>query len=158
MQLRNLTRELDEMKKTRVKLMRQMKEEISKNKKREAERERQISQLKKESRKREIQIKNMESEKRQRELVLKRKQEEVRASVAFYYALSPISTRRIYSREQRKSRKRSNFYAANFFANQSHCPNFAFASRRAKKFKWKSGFKTHTHRTRLGNATRIFRT
>ena len=77
MQLKNLTRDLDELKKTKVKLMRQMKEEIAKNKKREAERERQISQLRKESRKREIQIKNMESEKRQRELVLKRKQEEV---------------------------------------------------------------------------------
>ncbi|CAB3988481.1 Kinesin KIF21A [Paramuricea clavata] len=78
MQLKGLTRDLDELKKTKVKLMRQMKEEIAKNKKREAERERQISQLKKESRKREIQIKNMESEKRQRELVLKRKQEEVK--------------------------------------------------------------------------------
>jgi predicted RNase H-like nuclease (RuvC/YqgF family) len=77
MQLKNLSRDLDELKKTKVKMMRQMKEEIAKNKKREAERERQISQLKKESRKRDIQLKNMESEKRQRDLVLKRKQEEV---------------------------------------------------------------------------------
>ncbi|XP_028393675.1 kinesin-like protein KIF21A isoform X2 [Dendronephthya gigantea] len=78
MQLKGLTRDLDELKKTKVKLMRQMKEEIAKNKQREAERDRQISQLKKENRKREIQFKNMESEKRQKELVLKRKQAEVK--------------------------------------------------------------------------------
>lgn len=86
MQLKGLTRDLDELKKAKVKLMRQMKEEMAKNKKREAERERQISQLKKESRKREIQIKNMESEKRQRELVLKRKQAEVLFDLSWFMA------------------------------------------------------------------------
>ena len=77
LQLQKYTRDLDDLKKSKVKLMRQIKDEIAKNKKREEEKERQISQLKKESRKREIQIKNMESEKRQREIVLKRKQDEV---------------------------------------------------------------------------------
>jgi TolA-binding protein len=109
MQLRGLTRDLDELKKTKVKLMRQMKEEIAKNKKREAERERQISQLKKESRKREIQIKNMESEKRQRELVLKRKQEEVtticnnsKKFLLFYFLLKKALTRFLYSAIRQK--------------------------------------------------------
>ena len=116
MQLKGLTRDLDELKKTKVKLMRQMKEEIAKNKKREAERERQISQLKKESRKREIQIKNMESEKRQRELVLKRKQEEVtiicnnfllfftitKKFLLFYFLLKKALTRFLYSAIRQK--------------------------------------------------------
>ena len=55
--------------------------------------------------------------------------------------LSPFSTRRICSREQKKSRNGSYLFAANFFANQSRCRVLVFASRRANKVaKWKIGF------------------
>ena len=72
-----MTNELSEMKKTKVRLMKQMKEEVSKNKQQEARRTKEIAQLKKESRQRELAIRNLKTEKRQREAVLKRKQEEV---------------------------------------------------------------------------------
>ncbi|XP_020607901.1 kinesin-like protein KIF21A [Orbicella faveolata] len=78
-QLRTFQGELSELKRTKVRLMKQMKEEAAKNKQQEAQRNKQIAQLKKESRVRQMTIKNLEMEKRQREIVLKRKQEEVKA-------------------------------------------------------------------------------
>lgn len=78
-QLRTFQNELSELKKTKVRLMKQMKEESAKNKQQEAQRNKQIAQLKKESRLRQMTIKNLEMEKRQRDVVLKRKQEEVKA-------------------------------------------------------------------------------
>lgn len=76
-QLRTFQGELSELKRTKVRLMKQMKEESAKNKQQEAQRNKQIAQLKKESRLRQMTIKNLEMEKRQREVILKRKQEEV---------------------------------------------------------------------------------
>lgn len=78
-QLRTFQCELNELKKTKVRLMKQMKEEATKSKQQEAQRNKQIAQLKKESRLRQMTIKNLEMEKRQRDIVLKRKQEEVKA-------------------------------------------------------------------------------
>nr|XP_058952852.1 kinesin-like protein KIF21A [Pocillopora verrucosa] len=78
-QLRTFQAELKEMKKTKVRLMKQMKEEAAKSKQQEAQRNKEIAQLKKESRLRQMTIKNLETERRQREVVLKRKQEEVKA-------------------------------------------------------------------------------
>ena len=76
-QLRVMTNDLSEMKKTKVRLMKQMKDEMSKNKQQEARRNKEIAQLRRESRQRELAIRNLQSEKRQREAVLRRKQEEV---------------------------------------------------------------------------------
>ena len=78
-QLRTFQGELSELKKTKVRLMKQMKEEATKSKQQEAQRNKEIAQLKKESRLRQMTIKNLETEKRQREVVLKRKQEEVQS-------------------------------------------------------------------------------
>lgn len=78
-QLRTFQSELSELKKTKVRLMKQMKEEATKSKQQEAQRNKEIAQLKKESRLRQMTIKNLEMEKRQRDIVLKRKQEEVKA-------------------------------------------------------------------------------
>ena len=72
-----MTNDLSEMKKTKVRLMKQMKDEMSKNKQQEARRNKEIAQLRRESRQRELAIRNLQSEKRQREAVLRRKQEEV---------------------------------------------------------------------------------
>jgi len=72
------TNELNDMKKTKARLMKQMKDEVAKNKQQEMTRNKEIAQLKKVSRMREIAIKNLESEKRQKENILKRKNEEVR--------------------------------------------------------------------------------
>lgn len=80
-QLRVFQGELSELKKTKVRLMKQMKEEAAKSKQQEAQRNKQIAQLKKESRLRQMTIKNLEMEKRQRDIVLKRKQEEVRITI-----------------------------------------------------------------------------
>ncbi|XP_068706448.1 kinesin-like protein KIF21A [Montipora foliosa] len=78
-QLRTFQSELSELKKTKVRLMKQMKEEAAKNKQQETQRNKEIAQLKKESRLRQMTIKTLETEKRQRDIVLKRKQEEVKA-------------------------------------------------------------------------------
>ena len=52
-----------------------------------------------------------------------------RAMYACYLILSPFFTWRIYSRKLIKSRKRSHFFAANFFANQSYQQILDFVSR-----------------------------
>ena len=84
-QLRTFQAELKEMKKTKVRLMKQMKEEAAKSKQQEAQRNKEIAQLKKESRLRQMTIKNLETERRQREVVLKRKKEEVFPSLCHFY-------------------------------------------------------------------------
>ncbi|XP_034236761.1 kinesin-like protein KIF21A isoform X2 [Thrips palmi] len=76
-QLKGLRNDLADMKRTKVKLLNQMREETQRHKNTEARRNREIAQLKKESRRHENQIRSLEAEKRQKEVVLKRKQEEV---------------------------------------------------------------------------------
>lgn len=78
-QLKTLQHELQEMKKTKVKLMKQVKEELEKGKAVEARRTKEVAQLRKEQVRKEGLIRNLEKEKRQKEAVLKRKQEEVEA-------------------------------------------------------------------------------
>lgn len=69
--------ELQEMKRTKVRLINKMKEESQRHKQTEMRRVREIAQLKKESRKNASMIKSMEAERRIKDQVLKRKQEEV---------------------------------------------------------------------------------
>ena len=90
-QLRTFQTELREMKKTKVRLMKQIKEEAAKSKQKEAHRNKEIAQLKKESRLRQMTIKNLETERRQREIVLKRKQEEVHEVESLLIFRLPIS-------------------------------------------------------------------
>ncbi|XP_067420521.1 kinesin-like protein KIF21A isoform X3 [Emydura macquarii macquarii] len=78
-QLRKLQQDVTEMKKTKVRLMKQMKEEQEKARMTESRRNREIAQLKKEQRKREHQLKLLEAQKRNQEVVLRRKTEEVTA-------------------------------------------------------------------------------
>ncbi|XP_062570357.1 kinesin-like protein KIF21A isoform X3 [Saccostrea cucullata] len=78
-QLKTLQHDLAEMKKTKVKLMKQVKEELEKGKAVEARRTREVAQLRKDQVRKENMIRNLEKEKRQKEAVLKRKQEEVEA-------------------------------------------------------------------------------
>uniref|UniRef100_A0AAY4DZU3 Kinesin motor domain-containing protein n=1 Tax=Denticeps clupeoides TaxID=299321 RepID=A0AAY4DZU3_9TELE len=78
-ELRKLQTEVAEMKKAKVALMKQMKEEQQRRRMIEAKRNREIAQLKKEQRRQEYQIRALESQKRQQELVLRRKTQEVTA-------------------------------------------------------------------------------
>ncbi|XP_061778642.1 kinesin-like protein KIF21B isoform X4 [Nerophis ophidion] len=78
-ELKKLQTEVNEMKKTKVVLMKQMKEEQQRRRLVEAKRNREIAQLKKEQRRQEFQIRALESQKRQQELVLRRKTQEVTA-------------------------------------------------------------------------------
>nr|XP_057932658.1 kinesin-like protein KIF21A isoform X3 [Doryrhamphus excisus] len=78
-QLRKLQSDVTEMKKTKVRLMKQMKEQQEKNRMNESRRNREIATLKKDQRKQEHQLKLLEAQKRQQELILKRKTEEVTA-------------------------------------------------------------------------------
>ncbi|XP_055997079.1 kinesin-like protein KIF21A isoform X13 [Ostrea edulis] len=80
-QLKTLQHELEEMKRTKVKLMKQVKEELEKGKAVEARRTREVSQLRKDQVRKENMIRNLEKEKRQKEVVLKRKQEELNVSI-----------------------------------------------------------------------------
>uniref|UniRef100_A0A4W5Q392 Kinesin family member 21A n=1 Tax=Hucho hucho TaxID=62062 RepID=A0A4W5Q392_9TELE len=76
-QLKKLQLDVTEMKKTKVRLMKQMKEQQEKNRMTESRRNREIASLKKDQRKQEHQLKLLEAQKRQQELILRRKTEEV---------------------------------------------------------------------------------
>ncbi|XP_055899663.1 kinesin-like protein KIF21A isoform X3 [Biomphalaria glabrata] len=78
-QMKTLQHELSEMKKTKVKLIKQVKEEVDKNKHNEARRSKEVSQLKKEQLRKDNIIKHLERQTIQKDAVLKRKQEEVEA-------------------------------------------------------------------------------
>ncbi|XP_043932542.1 kinesin-like protein KIF21B isoform X2 [Protopterus annectens] len=78
-EMKKLHSEVAEMKKAKVALMKQMREEQQKRRLIEAKRNREIAQLKKEQRRQEYQIRSLESQKRQQEIVLKRKTQEVSA-------------------------------------------------------------------------------
>ncbi|CAK6954541.1 kinesin-like protein KIF21A [Scomber scombrus] len=78
-QLKKLQLDVAEMKKTKVRLMKQMKEQQEKNRMNESRRNREIATLKKDQRKQEHQLRLLEAQKRQQELILRRKTEEVTA-------------------------------------------------------------------------------
>ncbi|XP_029287054.1 kinesin-like protein KIF21B isoform X2 [Cottoperca gobio] len=78
-ELKKLQTEVNDMKKAKVTLMKQMKEEQQRRRMVEAKRNREIAQLKKEQRRQEYQIRALESQKRQQEQVLRRKSQEVTA-------------------------------------------------------------------------------
>ncbi|XP_061583678.1 kinesin-like protein KIF21B isoform X1 [Cololabis saira] len=78
-ELKKLQGEVNDMKKAKVTLMKQMKEEQQRRRMVEAKRNREIAQLKKEQRRQEYQIRALESQKRQQEMVLRRKTQEVTA-------------------------------------------------------------------------------
>ncbi|XDV25320.1 hypothetical protein PO909_029252, partial [Leuciscus waleckii] len=78
-QLRKLQQEVTEMKKTKVGLMKQMKEQQERNRVSETRRNREIATLKKDQRKQEHQLRQLEAQKRQQELVLRRRTEEISA-------------------------------------------------------------------------------
>ncbi|XP_060926584.1 kinesin-like protein KIF21B [Limanda limanda] len=78
-ELKKLQVEVNDMKKAKVTLMKQMKEEQQRRRMMEAKRNREIAQLKKEQRRQEYQIRALESQKRQQEMVLRRKTQEVTA-------------------------------------------------------------------------------
>jgi len=78
-QLKTLRNEMNDMKKIKVRMMRQMRDESSRNKLKENKLNRQMESVLKENRKKEVELKRMKDERRQRDLVLKRKQEELNA-------------------------------------------------------------------------------
>ncbi|XP_016006064.2 kinesin-like protein KIF21B isoform X2 [Rousettus aegyptiacus] len=78
-ELKRLQAEVAEMKKAKVALMKQMREEQQRRRLLETKRNREIAQLRKEQRRQEFQIRALESQKRQQELVLRRKTQEVSA-------------------------------------------------------------------------------
>ncbi|XP_030645550.1 kinesin-like protein KIF21A isoform X2 [Chanos chanos] len=78
-QLKKLQQEVTEMKKTKVGLMKQMKEQQERNRQSETRRNREIASLKKDQRKQEHQLRQLEAQKRQQELILRRRTEEVTA-------------------------------------------------------------------------------
>uniref|UniRef100_H3BE86 Kinesin-like protein KIF21B n=1 Tax=Latimeria chalumnae TaxID=7897 RepID=H3BE86_LATCH len=78
-ELKKLQGEVAEMRKAKVALMKQMREEQQRRRMIEAKRNREIAQLKKEQRRQEFQIRALESQKRQQELILRRKTQEVSA-------------------------------------------------------------------------------
>ncbi|NXG40849.1 KI21B protein, partial [Psilopogon haemacephalus] len=78
-ELRKLQAEVAEMKKAKVALMKQMREEQQRRRLAETKRNREIAQLRKEQRRQEFQIRALESQKRQQEIVLRRKTQEVSA-------------------------------------------------------------------------------
>uniref|UniRef100_G1KJM5 Kinesin-like protein KIF21B n=1 Tax=Anolis carolinensis TaxID=28377 RepID=G1KJM5_ANOCA len=82
-ELKKLHAEVAEMKKAKVALMKQMREEQQRRRLAESKRNREIAQLKKEQRRQEFQIRALESQKRQQEIVLRRKTQEMHDSLEF---------------------------------------------------------------------------
>lgn len=78
-QLQQLRKEIVDMKKLKVKLMNQLREETQKGKQDEQRRMKEIAILKRDHLKKDNQIKSLEAEKRCRDIVLKRKQEQIQA-------------------------------------------------------------------------------
>ncbi|XP_039739471.1 kinesin-like protein KIF21B [Pteropus medius] len=78
-ELKKLQAEVAEMKKAKVALMKQMREEQQRRRLLETKRSREIAQLRKEQRRQEKPDPSLESQKRQQELVLRRKTQEVSA-------------------------------------------------------------------------------
>ena len=78
-QLQQLHKELTEMKKLKVKLMNQLRDETLKSKQEDQKRMKEIALLKRDHLKKDNQIKSLEAEKRCRDIVLKRKQEQIQA-------------------------------------------------------------------------------
>ncbi|KAH0618753.1 hypothetical protein JD844_018209 [Phrynosoma platyrhinos] len=80
-ELKKLHAEVAEMKKAKVALMKQMREEQQRRRLAETKRNREIAQLKKEQRRQEFHIRALESQKRQQEIVLRRKTQEVKSDI-----------------------------------------------------------------------------
>ncbi|KAM9391314.1 kinesin-like protein KIF21B isoform 3-T3 [Salvelinus alpinus] len=94
-ELKKLQQEVNDMKKAKVALMKQMKEEQLRRRMVEAKRNREIAQLKKEQRRQEYQIRSLESQKCQQDLVLRRKSQEVTALRRLAKPLSGRMARRL---------------------------------------------------------------
>ncbi|XP_044741721.1 kinesin-like protein KIF21A [Chrysoperla carnea] len=105
-QLKTLKNDLYSMKRNKVKLINQMKEESARHKDAETRRMREIAQLQKESRKNAKMLRSMEAENKQKEQILKRKQEEVialrRLQREKSLSRSPSSPTRFSSKEAKQ--------------------------------------------------------
>lgn len=103
-QVRTLKYEVNDMKRTKVKLMNKIKEETTRHHEAEMKKAKEIAQLRKESRRTEIRMRNLESKSRVRDAVLKRKQEEV---TALRRAARVINTNRTGGAQARKNSKQT---------------------------------------------------
>ncbi|XP_063073101.1 kinesin-like protein KIF21A isoform X2 [Engraulis encrasicolus] len=101
-QLKKLQLEVGEMKKTKVSLMKQMKEQQERNRASETRRNREIATLKKDQRKQEHMLKQLEAQKRQQELILKRRTEEVTALRRQVRPASGRASRRVIQQESQQ--------------------------------------------------------
>ncbi|GAB1608440.1 kinesin-like protein KIF21A isoform X3 [Argonauta hians] len=131
-QLKTYQLELQEMKKIKVKLMKQIKEEAEKNKLNDAKKHKEITQLRKAHLKKEQRIKCLETEKHQKEIVLKRKQEEVEALRKRQRPMSDKAAGRI-GRYNTYPAHSSNYVPLSYQERQSQMMN---RSDRLAKRKW----------------------
>ena len=76
--LKHMQTELTQMKKNKVKLMRQLKEDTARNKKLELKKQQEIIKLQRDKQKQVTTIKKLQMEQKTKEMVLKRKQEEIK--------------------------------------------------------------------------------
>lgn len=103
-QVRTLKYEVNDMKRTKVKLMNKIKEETTRHHEAEMKKAKEIAQLRKESRRAEIRMRNLESKSRVRDAVLKRKQEEV---TALRRAARKVNNNRTSALANRKNSKQT---------------------------------------------------
>lgn len=104
-QVRTLKYEVNDMKRTKVKLMNKIKEEATRHHEVEMKKAKEIAQLKKESRKAEIRMKNLESKSRARDVILKRKQEEVTALRRAAKTINNVRKGAVGSHNQKNSKQ-----------------------------------------------------
>ncbi|TRY85850.1 hypothetical protein DNTS_011883 [Danionella cerebrum] len=144
-QLKKLQLDLSEMKKTKVRLMKQMKEQQEKSRMVESRRNREIASLRKDQRKQEHQLKLLEAQKRQQELILRRKTEEVTALRRQVRPVSgKISSRKMEQNQDQSLRSSSSsgrMFSSSGAVNGSrfyHRRPVGFYSTRVARGKWQS--------------------
>uniref|UniRef100_A0A8C3XH74 Kinesin family member 21B n=1 Tax=Cyanoderma ruficeps TaxID=181631 RepID=A0A8C3XH74_9PASS len=142
-ELRKLQAEVAEMKKAKVALMKQMREEQQRRRLAETKRNREIAQLKKEQRRQEFQIRALESQKRQQEIVLRRKTQEVRKGS--FLLIVPSS--RGYLGPSARFRETPSFRQGCTLWPSAHMPLLPFGCR--KKFPKKGSSQTFSKAARL---------
>lgn len=145
-ELQKLKYNLSEMKKQKLKLMKQMKEETTILKMKGQRREKEIAQLKKDHHKKENLIRTLQADAKRKEIILKRKNEEVVALRRQQYSRS-ISTQDIMQRKERPQTAPMNIYKENGPAAKKAC------LRRRKS----SVFSSDSAKTKWRNMTRLIK-
>lgn len=128
-QIEQFKREIIEMKKLKVKLINQIKNDTNKSKMDEIKHQREIALLKRDHIKKDSQIKLLEEDKKRKEIVLKRKQEQIKA----------LKNRQTLSNSSGKCNNNSSRMTSSLIlSNTSSLFNQSICNDKSLKIKWQN--------------------